>query len=62
MEFLTVYMNTDMRIKKAEERALQRLDYIIECYPALDFVEIVGRVGGDTVTYRIYDDGRVYER
>lgn len=25
-------MNTDMRIKKAEERALQRLDYIIECY------------------------------
>lgn len=55
-------MNTDMRIKKAEERALQRLDYIIECYPALDFVEIVGRVGGDTVTYRIYDDRRVYER
>ena len=25
-------------------------------------IEIVGRVGGDTVTYRVYDDGTMYER
>lgn len=56
------YMNVDTRVKKAEEKALQNLDYIIDSYSTSDFVEIVGRVGGDTVTYRIYDDGSMYER
>ena len=57
-------MNGDAkeRIKKAEDRALESLDYILETIPALDFVEIVGRMGGDTVTYRVYDDGSMYER
>ena len=54
--------DTKKRIKKAENKALESLDYILETIPGLDFVEIVGRVGGDTVTYRVYDDGSMYER
>lgn len=50
------------RVKKAQNKALEHLDYILETVPASDFVEIVGRVGGDTVTYRVYDDGSVYEK
>ena len=57
-------MNGDAkkRIKKAQDRALESLDYILDVFPAPDFVEVVGRMGGDTVTYRVYDDGSVYER
>ena len=54
--------NTKKRIEKAQNKALESLDYILETIPTPDFVEIVGRVGGDTVTYRVYDDGSVYER
>ena len=50
------------RIERAQDRALECLDYILETVPAPDFVEIVGRMGGDTVTYRVYDDGSMYER
>ena len=50
------------RISKAQDRALESLDYILETIPAPDFVEIVGRMGGDTITYRVYDDGSMYER
>ena len=50
------------RIEKAQDRALESLDYILETIPAPDFVEIVGRMGGDTITYRVYDDGSMYER
>ena len=50
------------RISKAQDRVLESLDYILETIPAPDFVEIVGRMGGDTVTYRVYDDGSMYER
>ena len=50
------------RIEKAQDRVLENLDYILETIPAPDFVEIVGRMGGDTVTYRVYDDGSMYER
>lgn len=50
------------RISKAQDRALESLDYILETIPTTDFVEIVGRMGGDTITYRVYDDGSMYER
>ena len=50
------------RIKKAQDIALEDMDYILDVFPAPDFVEVVGRMGGDTVTYRVYDDGSVYER
>ena len=53
---------TTERVRKAEDKALESLDYILETIPTPDFVEVVGRVGGDTVTYRVYDDGSVYER
>ena len=55
-------MDEKMRVQKAEEKALERLDYILEYYSAQDFVEIVGRIGGDTVTYRVYNNGDIYER
>ena len=57
-------MNGDAkkRIEKAQDKALEDMDYILDVFPAPDFVEVVGRMGGDTVTYRVYDDGSVYER
>lgn len=54
--------NTAERVKKAQDKALERLDYILETVPTPDFVEIVGRVGGDVVTYRVYNDGSVCEK
>ena len=53
---------TAERIKKAQDKALERLDYILETVSALDFVEVVGLVGGDVVTYRVYNDGSVCEK
>ena len=53
---------TKKRIEKAQNKSLESLDYILETIPTPDFVEIVGHVGGDTVTYRVYDDGSMYER
>ena len=50
------------RVEKAMDLALERLDYIIDHRTASDFVEITGRMGGDTITYRIYNDGSIYER
>ena len=57
-------MNGDVkkRINKAQDIALEDMDYILDVFPASDFVEVVGSMGGDTVTYRVYDDGSVYER
>lgn len=54
--------DTRERVREAQDKALERLDYILETIPTPDFVEIVGRAGGDTVTYRVYNDGSVYER
>ncbi len=54
--------DTTERIRRAQDKAMERLDYIMETAAAPDFVEIVGRVGGDVVTYRVYDDGSVYEK
>ena len=54
--------DTQKRVDEAQNRVLEDLDHILEAIPTPDFVEIVGRVGGDTVTYRVYDDGSVYAR
>ena len=54
--------NTTERVRKAQDKALGSLDYILETIPTLGFVEIVGRAGGVTVTYRVYDDGSICER
>ena len=50
------------RVENAIEKELVSLDYIIDYRPALDFVEVTGRMGGDVITYRVYDDGSMYER
>lgn len=50
------------RVRKAMELALEHLDYIIDHRTAPDFVEVTGRMGGDVVTYRICNDGSMYER
>lgn len=54
--------DTTERVEKAQNKVLEHLDYILETFPTLEFVEIVGRVGGDTVTYRVYNDGSIYEK
>lgn len=50
------------RVNKAQDIALERLDYVIDYHETPDFVEVVGNRGGDTVTYRVYDNGTVTER
>lgn len=54
--------DTAERIRKAQDKVRERLDYLLETFPTPEFVEIVGRVGGDTVTYRVYNDGSIYEK
>ena len=55
-------MRDKTRVKRALDIALERLDYVMDHYTAPDFVEVTGKMGGDVITYRIYDDGSVYER
>lgn len=50
------------RTDRAQEKALEYLDYIMECLETPDFVAVTGRAGGDVVTYRVYDDGSMYVR
>ena len=50
------------RIVEAEDRVLERVDYIPETIPAPDFVECVGRTGGSIITLRICNDGGMCER
>ena len=57
-------MAKDNRVSKAQDIALSEggLDYVIDVAPTPDFVEVVGRKGGDVVTYRVMNDGQFYER
>ena len=50
------------RIHNAETKALEYFDYIMETRPAKGFVEIVGSMGGDVLTFRFYDNGAVTQR
>ena len=54
--------NEKLRVEEALTIALEHLDYIIDYRTALDFVEVTGRTGDDVITYRIYEDGSIYER
>ena len=57
-----------MNRKEREAKAIDILlndrgvDYIIESFVAPDFVECVCSMGGDTLTFRVYDSGAVTER
>ena len=44
-------------IKTTEDR----FDYILEEHKTSDFTEIVGNIGGDVLTFRVYKDGSVCE-
>lgn len=55
-------MTSKERIDKAQDIALERLDYVTKCYETPDYIEVVGEMGGDVITYRVYDDGSIYER
>ena len=53
-----------MTVKKAKEILFNQTgaDKIIDTYKANDFVEFVAKCSGDTVTFRIYNNGSVFER
>lgn len=61
MEVMEMWMNKE-RVEQAQERVLENLDYVMECREAPDFVEVTGSIGGDVVTYRVYDNGDMYAR
>lgn len=50
------------RVKRAMELAMEHLDCIIDHRTAPEFVEVTGRMGREMITYRIYNDGSMYER
>jgi hypothetical protein len=53
-------MGDKERIAKA--KAACRFDKVYEAIPQRGFVEVIGRKGGDALTFRVYDDGTVTER
>lgn len=61
VEVMKMWMNK-RRVEQVQERALGNLDYVMECREAPDSVEVTGSIGGDIVTYRVYDNGDVYAR
>ena len=38
------------------------VDYILDCVTTPDYVQCVCSMGGDIITYRVYDDGTVVEK
>lgn len=46
----------------ADEFSENRFDYEIERHKCKDFIEIIGKIGGDVLVYRIYKNGDVFER
>lgn len=41
---------------------LDELDYVLEEHKTPDFIEVIGKIGGDVVTHRIYNSGMIVER
>ena len=50
------------RIEKATAIAMERMDRILSTDTTRDAVIITGSIGGDIVTYKIYDNGMVTEK
>lgn len=57
-------MAKDDRIEKAQDRVLSEtcMEYVTDVYAAPDFVQVDGKAGGESVCYRVYDDGTIAER
>lgn len=55
---------TSDRIKAACMKLLQEdgIEEIIETHETPDYVQVHGKTGGDYVTFRVYNDGRIYEK
>ena len=53
-----------MTIEEAE-KILYRdtpIEYVYRITQTKDFIEFVGDAGGDTLTYRVYNNGKVYAK
>ncbi len=57
-------MAKDNRIGKAQDRVLSEtcMEYVTDVYAAPDFVQVDGKAGGDSVCYRVYNDGTMVEK
>ncbi|MXP78310.1 hypothetical protein GN277_24040 [Lachnospiraceae bacterium WCA-9-b2] len=53
-------MRSKERMNQVQDRALESLDYVMDCYETSEFVEVTGSMGGDVITYRVFDDGSMY--
>lgn len=53
---------TNKRLENIRKQFLAINDRILDMYDAGSFVEVTGTVGGDVVTYRYYNNGKVYQR
>lgn len=52
------------RVDKAQDTVLSEtcMEHVTDVYAALDFVQVDGKAGGDSVCYRVYNDGTIVER
>lgn len=57
-EDTTTTLSYEEVIKTTEDR----FDYILEEHKTSDFTEIIGNIGGDVLTFRVYKDGSVCEK
>ena len=57
-------MNKEARLKQAIQKVLfeTNMDYIIDVYEMPDFIEVHGRSGREDVCFRVYNNGKIYER
>lgn len=46
----------------AQYNTVAHLDCILDFVKFSDFIEVTGKMGGDTIVYRVYSDGKCYER
>lgn len=52
------------RVDRAQDRVLSEtcMEYVTDVYAAPNFVQVDGKAGGDSVCYRVYDDGTIVEK
>lgn len=53
---------TALSYKDVVKETEDRFDYILDEYMAPGFTEMVGNIGGDVLTFRVYKDGSVFEK
>ena len=58
------YRGKDIRVQKILELIKEEtpIDTVMDVFCSSEFVEVVGRAGGDVLTYRFYNNGTVTER